>query len=140
MNVPLSVQWKAINLIQLRDRSDEEEVRIRDDMKSAVDYFCTTHAALLELAASSSSVSLKARIFKKVMVLEKTMTDLWQVVSKYITNMPDIPFITPIDLSSVICDIDGDDAIDLNELTSTLTASDDCELDSDSDSDSNLDE
>lgn len=69
----------------------EEEDRIRDDMKSAIGYYCKRHADLVDMASSACTVSLKALTYRKIYSLEKTMTDLWQVVSKYVVNIPDVP-------------------------------------------------
>lgn len=50
INSSFTAQWKAINLVQLRDRATDEEARIQDDMKCAVYHFHDLQARLLKIA------------------------------------------------------------------------------------------
>jgi len=122
-SVPVSTQWKAINLLQLRDRAAEEEQRIIDDMKCAVDHFHDAHSNLMTIAESAGNASLQSLTYKYIIRLESTMSDLWQVACKYITDLPKLPSMimsaaNTLDDISKLCE---DDVIDLNDFTSTLT-------------------
>lgn len=131
--VPLSTQWNAINLLQLRDRAVEEEDRMTCDMKTAVDHFCSLHAELVEKANSPSTpLSLQALLMKKIRHLETIMTDVWLVVSKYVKDIRTLPrVVVDVPVEPSTDESAEEDDIDLNDLTSTLTPHD---MDSDSES------
>jgi hypothetical protein len=117
--VPSAVKWNAKNLFQLSERAAEDQGRIRDDLKCAVDNVTVLHTCLLTAANIAKTPSIKALINKQILQLEGVMTALWHVAARHLVNVQAVQpklLCDEYDQSDIDNDLNNVDDIDLNEI------------------------
>jgi hypothetical protein len=98
----------------LHARAVEEQLRIREDMANAIQWFCEMHAKLVSNAVAASSLSVEALFNKQIFQLETSMADLWHVCARYIGNLTPMPqmMLQDVDVSYM----DEDNILDLDDI------------------------
>jgi hypothetical protein len=74
-SVPSAVKWNAINLFHLTEGGAEEQIRMKDDLKSAVSNFMELHVCMQASSAAATTPSRLPLINRQLLKLVTMMTD-----------------------------------------------------------------
>jgi hypothetical protein len=84
--VPVATKLQALQLLDLRDRSVEEQKRIIDDIRCTLQYFAQLHNILSAAVDSYDDASERAILLQKLYRLELYMPSLWRVAAKHCSS------------------------------------------------------
>jgi hypothetical protein len=84
--VPLANKLQALQLLDLRDRSVEEQKRIIDDIRCTLQYFAQLHNIISAAVDSYDDASERAILLQKLYRLELYMPNLWRVAAKHCSS------------------------------------------------------
>ena len=84
------MKCQAVELLQLCDRTDEEAVRILDDITAAIHHFCALHRGLT-MDADDASDGLRTLLLRKAIRTESIMVDVWHVAGQHLPNLCSMP-------------------------------------------------
>jgi len=125
-SIPISLKLKALELLDMQDRADEEKGRVSDDIWCTLITFTDFHDSLSVAATAATSIGARALLLKQLTLLEQFLRELWKVTSKFLTNVPKLPTYMYAGLPETVDE--------------TLDICNDIELDSDTDDFSDDDE
>lgn len=111
------------------ERANEEVDLIRNELKTTIDNFCHRHEHLVVAAESANFSGMRAAIYKRILLIENTMTELWTVGSNYLGNIPTMPQVVLGD------ELAADDEVDDIYLNLSEHSSDSDDSDSTDDED-----
>jgi hypothetical protein len=112
--IPARTKCEAVELLHLCDRADEEAVRIREDIKAAMEHFCILHNALIK-AADEASPASRSLLLRKAYDIDSSMQYLWVTAHKHISvsELCDRPTLS-LDFNLGITDPNNDDNCDVD--------------------------
>ena len=90
-SIPISAKMKSIQLLQMCYRSVEEQHQIKLDIACTAENFTEQHTLLDSTIRSTTNVSHRALFYKKVLKLEELIHEFWNVLAKYVDNLPRMP-------------------------------------------------
>ena len=90
-SVPATIQYKALQLLDLHERAVEERERVAQDIQMSLDHFVAEHQRLALAVDNAQNNSVRALGLRSIIQLEIFMQQLWNSVSVYVVDPPELP-------------------------------------------------
>jgi len=82
--IPASTKLKALQLLNVCDRAEEEMGRATDDITATMTFVTKRHCQLSAAVNTDSTVCVRARLLQQAAMLDQYASELWQVAQKHL--------------------------------------------------------